>query len=67
MVNNDADELNNEASELINAARIPQTITPFSPAGSSLATNVGKATSALIVPFVNIGRNPAPPAPIDFW
>ena len=40
-----ADELNSEASELINAANIPQTTNPLKPAGNNRATNVGKAAS----------------------
>ncbi|EJW97908.1 hypothetical protein EVA_13985 [gut metagenome] len=67
MVNNMADELNREASELIKAAKMPQTTRPFTPAGSNLATNVGKAASALGFPFANNGRNPSPPAPMYFW
>ena len=42
-----AEELNNEAKELINAAKIPHTTTPLTPAGNNLATNVGNAASAL--------------------
>ena len=46
-MNNIADELNRDASELIRAARIPQTTSPFTPAGSNFATSVGKAASGI--------------------
>ena len=61
-----ADELNRDARELIKAARIPHTTKPFTPAGSNLATNVGKAASAFAVPLASIGKKPSPPAPIYF-
>ena len=43
-----ADELNSEARELMRAARMPQTTIPFKPAGSNVATNCGKAVSAVL-------------------
>jgi hypothetical protein len=55
-VNNAADELNNDASELINAASIPHTIRPLIPAGRSFATKVGKAASEFGRPLGSIGR-----------
>ena len=64
MVNSMADELNREASELINAARMPHTTKPFTPAGSILATRVGKAASAFGVPLASRGRKP--PSPMYF-
>ena len=47
MVKSAADELNSDARELISAARIPQTMRPLTPAGSSLATSVGNAASGV--------------------
>ena len=47
MVNKVADELNNDAKELISAATKPPITIPLTPAGNSSATKVGKAWSAL--------------------
>ena len=67
MVKSMADELNSDASELIRAASIPHTTIPFTPAGNSFDTKVGKAASALCIPLANMGRKPSPPATSDFW
>ena len=50
------DELNSDASDDISAARIPQTTSPFTPAGRSFATSVGNAASELAAPFARNGR-----------
>lgn len=55
-----ADELNNDASELMRAARIPHTTKPFTPAGRIFATNVGKAASLIVTPFASTGRKVPP-------
>ena len=60
MVKSMAELLNSEASDDIRAARIPQTTKPFTPAGSILATRVGKAASAFGVPSGSNGKNVAP-------
>jgi hypothetical protein len=56
MVKRAADELKSEANELMRAARMPHTIRPFTPAGRSFATSVGKAASELTEPLGSMGR-----------
>ena len=56
-----AEELNREASELINAAKnaAKQTKAFYSSRKESLATSVGKAASAFAVPLASRGRKPS--------
>ena len=50
-------ELKTEASELISAAINPPATKPFIPTGSSVVTSIGKALSALSIPFESITLN----------
>ena len=47
MVNIVEQELNTDASELINAAIKPPATNPFNPTGNNVLTSIGKARSAL--------------------